>query len=274
MNHRLQLRQPPALRVDARGLAPALLAALSMEAVLRLRLPQGRDELAVGDLFTVASSAEGSGEPAPRLVLEGDLSRFDALGAGMAAGTLEVDGPVGDATGQGMTGGRLHVHGPAGELTGCAMRGGWLEVDGDTGDFTAAARPGDLDGMTGGMLVIRGRAGERLADRMRRGTVAVFGDAGAFAGSRMVAGTLAVAGRCGAHAAWGMRRGTLVFAGPAPTPGPTFVPVPSEAEVFWHLLSRSLARCGGPFESMPGRRIERYVGDLAVQGQGEWVVAS
>ena len=121
---------------------------------------------------------------------------------------------------------------------------------------------------------MRGHAGERLADRMRRGSVAVFGDAGSFAGSRMVAGTLALGGRCGDHPAWGMRRGTFVFAGTAPAPGPTFVPVPADAEVFWHLLSRSLARCGGPFATLPGRRITRFAGDLAVQGQGEWLVAS
>ena len=39
MNHRLVLREPPRLRVDARQLAPAVLGMLSPEEVLRLRLP-------------------------------------------------------------------------------------------------------------------------------------------------------------------------------------------------------------------------------------------
>jgi formylmethanofuran dehydrogenase subunit C len=270
VNHRLLLRQSPQLRVDARVLSPVALAALSADDVRRLTLPHGRDQLPVAELFDVSAVKEGT---EPSLVIEGDLSRFDAIGAGLPGGVIEIHGPVGDAAGIGMTGGRLIVGGRAGDLTGCSMRGGWLEVMGDVGDFAASALPGDMDGMRGGSLVVRGNAGERLADRMRRGTVVVFGDAGAFAASRMVAGTLAIAGRCGPHAAWGMRRGTLVFAGPAPTLSSTFVPVRANVEVFWRLLANDLARVGGPFESLAARSIERFAGDIAVQGKGELLFA-
>jgi formylmethanofuran dehydrogenase subunit C len=266
MNHRLVLRQAPALRIDARGLAPALLAALSSDEVRRLRLPHGRDAVVLAELFEVRAGRD-DGQHA--LVLEGDLSRFDAIGAGLAEGTIEVFGPVGDSAGLGMSGGRLVIHGDARDLAGCAMRGGWLEVDGRIGDLAASAPPGDLDGMRGGTLLVRGSAGARLGDRMRRGTVVVHGDAGDFVASRMVAGTLAVAGRCGVHPAFGMRRGTAVFAGRAPEPAPSFVPVHSDAGVFWQLLARDLARFGGAFAGLPQRRIERWAGDLAVQGKGE-----
>lgn len=266
---RLVLRQPPPLRVDARALAPLPLADLSPGEIERLRLPCGRDSLAVAELFTVHQEGD-SAEAA--LVLEGDLSRFDHVGAGLAAGTLQVDGPVGDCAGLGMGGGRLVIRGNAGDLTGCTMRGGWLEVTGSTGDFAASALPGDLDGMRGGTLLVRGNAGARLADRMRRGTVAVLGDAGDFLASRMVAGTLALAGRCGAHAAWGMRRGSVVFAGPTPALSSTFVPVSSNADVFWQLLARDLARLGEPFAALPRRRLQRHAGDLSVQGKGELIL--
>jgi formylmethanofuran dehydrogenase subunit C len=123
--------------------------------------------------------------------------------------------------------------------------------------------------MCGGTLYVHGHAGARLADRMRRGTLVVLGDAGDFAASRMVAGTLAIAGRCGAHVAWGMRRGSVVFAGPTPSPACTFVPVRSDASVFWQLLARDLARFGGPLGELPRQRVERWAGDLAVQGKGE-----
>jgi formylmethanofuran dehydrogenase subunit C len=129
-----------------------------------------------------------------------------------------------------------------------------------------------MDGMSGGTLIVRGNAGARLADRMRRGNVALFGDAGEFAASRLVAGTIVFGGRCGAHAAWGMRRGTLVFAGEAPAFGPTFVPVDAEADVFWQLLARDLARLGPPFDALARRRVVRHAGDLAVQGKGELLV--
>jgi formylmethanofuran dehydrogenase subunit C len=270
VTHHLVLRRAPTLRVDARRLAPAALSALAADEVRRVRLPHGVDQIELGEWFDVRAGAGDAA--APSLVLEGDLSRFDAVGAGLAEGTLAVHGAVGDAAGLGMTGGRLVIDGSARDLAACAMRGGAMEVRGDVGDLAASALPGDLDGMTGGCLVIRGRAGARLADRMRRGTVVVHGDAGDFLASRMVAGTLALGGRCGAHPGWGMRRGTVVFAGERPRAASTFVAVNADAAVFWQLLARELARFGPPFDALAFRRIDRFAGDLAVQGKGELLV--
>ena len=260
---RLTLRTAPALRVDARGLQPAALAALSAAEIERIRLPHGRDSLAVAELFKVLPGSDDA------LILEGDLSRFDHIGCGLAEGELQVRGSVGHYAGAGMSAGRLKVEGDTADLAGCAMRGGWFEIGGNTGDLAASALPGDMDGMRGGTLLVRGNAGARLADRMRRGSVVVFGDAGDFMASRMVAGTLALAGRCGAHPAYGMRRGSIVFAGAAPTIGPTFVPLSSNADVFWQLLARDLARFGAGFEGLARKRITRHAGDLAVLGKGE-----
>jgi formylmethanofuran dehydrogenase subunit C len=270
MRHTLVLRGTPSLRIDARALVPAVLCTLSREEVLRLPLPHGRESVPVGEWFELASQASDDAEP--HLLLEGELARFDALGAGLAQGRLEVHGSVGDSVGLGMSGGSLVVHGCARDLAGCAMSGGWLEVRGDVGDFAASGLPGEIEGMRGGTLVVHGRAGERLADRLRRGTVVVHGEVGAFLASRMVAGTVAVGGACGAHAGWGMRRGSVVFAAREPAPPSTFVPVHSDAEVIWQLLSRDLARFGGRFAELPRRAVMRWAGDLAVQGKGEWLV--
>ena len=265
MSWRLALRQVPALRVDARRLSPASLRGLALDDVRRVALPSGRDRIELGEWFDVSQR----GGDADILHLEGDLSRFDAVGAGLAEGTLQVHGSVGDAAGLAMTGGRLAIDGDARDLAGCAMRGGWLQVDGAVGDLAASALPGDMDGMAGGTLVVRGRAGARLADRMRRGTVVVHGDVGEFAAARMVAGTLAIGGRCGARPGWGMRRGSVVFAGAAPAVASTFVEVRADAGVFWQLLARDLARFGPPFDDLPRRRAVRFAGDLAVPGHGE-----
>jgi formylmethanofuran dehydrogenase subunit C len=270
MRHTLALRVLPTLRVDARALSPALLYTMSPEQVLRLPLPHGRDGVPVGECFDLVSDA--ADDAPPRLRLEGDLSRFDCIGAGMASGVMEVHGSVGDCAGMGMSGGELKVHGSARDLAGCAMSGGWLEIAGDVRDFAAGPLPGAIDGMTGGTLVVHGRAGARLGDRMRRGTVVVHGDAGDFLASRLVAGTIALGGRCGAHAGWGMRRGSIVFAADAPQPASTFVPVHSDSQVIWQLLARDLARFGGRFDGLPLRPITRWAGDLAVQGKGEWLV--
>jgi hypothetical protein len=65
---------------------------------------------------------------------------------------------------------------------------------------------------------------------------------------------------------------------PGPTfvqnPGPTFVRVRGNADVFWQLLARDLARFGGAFASLASRRFSRMAGDLAVQGKGELIVPS
>jgi formylmethanofuran dehydrogenase subunit C len=268
--YRLTLRSPPTLRVDGRRLQPAGLSGMATDDVRRLRLAHGRDEVEIGEWFDV-ETLDDAGEGAC-VQFVGDLARFDAIGAGLESGSIEVTGDVGDCAGMGMTGGRLAIHGSARDLAGCTLRGGWLEVDGDVRDLAASALPGDMDGMSGGTLVVHGRAGARTADRMRRGTVVIHGDAGDFLASRMVAGTLALGGKAGMHTAWGMRRGSLIFAGPAPTCAPTFVPVASDAPVFWQLIARDLARFGAPFDALPRRRPQRWAGDLAVLGKGELLI--
>lgn len=268
----LRLKAQPDFRVDFGGVLPARLAAMTAAEVARVEIRHGNEMLALGELFNVAALGGGTAELSPELRLEGDLSRFDAIGQGLDGGVLRIDGAVGDRLGLSMRGGEIRVQGSAGQLAGCEMAGGLIEVEGDVGAFAAGALPGSMDGMRGGTLIVRGKAGARCGDRMRRGTVVLHGDAGDFLASRMVAGTIAVAGRVGAHCGYGMRRGTLVFAGPQPPTPPTFVATQHDIAVFWALLRRSLAYHGGLFASLPAPAPRRLVGDLAVDGKGEWLL--
>ncbi|WP_345792428.1 formylmethanofuran dehydrogenase subunit C [Thauera sp. JM12B12] len=267
----LRLKAQPDFRVDFGGVLPARLAAMTAAEVARVEIRHGNEMLALGELFNVAALGGGTAELSPELRLEGDLSRFDAIGQGLDGGVLRIDGAVGDRLGLSMRGGEIRVQGSAGQLAGCEMAGGLIEVEGDVGAFAAGALPGSMDGMRGGTLIVRGKAGARCGDRMRRGTVVLHGDAGDFLASRMVAGTIAVAGRVGAHCGYGMRRGTLVFAGPPPAVPSTFVATHQDIVVFWTLLRRSLAYHGGPFAALPASAPRRLVGDLAVDGKGEWL---
>ena len=302
----LRLKAQPDFRVDFGGVLPARLAGMTADEVARVEVRHGNQMLALGELFDIAAlgggasdpgeagagaagatnppgagassgtppaaTAEARAEPPPELRLEGDLSRFDAIGHGLDGGVLHISGRVGDRLGLSMRGGEIRVNGAAGQLAGCEMAGGLIEVAADVGDFAAGALPGSMDGMRGGSLIVRGHAGARCGDRMRRGTVVLHGDAGDFLASRMVAGTIAVAGRVGAHCGYGMRRGTLVFAGPPPVVPPTFVATHHDIVVFWTLLRRSLAYHGGRFAALPARAPSRLVGDLAVDGKGEWLL--
>lgn len=274
MTIRLRLRQQPPLRLDLRGLTPAALAPLTAAQIEQLPLAQGRRKLSLAEYFNVTRSAIGvdDADDTGLLVFEGDLSRCDRVGWQQDAGHLVVEGAVGHYAGAGLRGGTMRVQGNAGLLAACEMAGGNLVIEGNVGDFAASAQPGSLDGMRGGRLVVRGNAGQRFGDRMRRGTAWVFGDAGDFFASRLVAGTIAVGGQVGAHPAYGMRRGSLVFAGSAPQLPPHFVPAIVGAPVVWQLLARALAREGGPFADLAARRVQRHLGDRAVEGVGELYV--
>jgi formylmethanofuran dehydrogenase subunit C len=263
----LRLRQAPTLRLDLRGVTPRALGARRTAAVEQTPIGHGNRLLPLAEFYHVAPRNDDS------LVLEGDLARCDRVGWQMDGGRLVVDGAAGDYTGACMAAGEITVWGDAGALAACEMCGGTLTIEGNVGEFAAATLPGSIDGMRGGQLVVRGHAGARLGDRMRRGTVVVFGDVGACVASRMVAGTIAIGGQCGAHGGYAMRRGSVVFAGSAPEPQATFVPAIADVPVFWQLLARDLARHGGPFGSLPARRIQRHLGDLAADGKGEWIVA-
>ena len=269
----LSLKQAPALRVDLRGVTPAALAALSVAEIERLTVTHGTQSLPLAELFGVVRS-ESIGD-VDELHFVGDLERFDRVGWQMAGGRVLVEGAVGDYAGGGMSAGEIQVSGSAGALAACEMSGGLLTVAGDVGDFAASTLPGSMDGMRGGTFIVRGSAGARFGDRMRRGTALVFGDAGDFLASRMVAGTIAVGGAAGRHVGYGMRRGSVVFAGvrAAPAIANTFVPAVADALVFWQLLSRDLARHGGPFAGLPARAIRRHLGDVAAGGKGELIVA-
>lgn len=265
----LRLLQPPAVRLDLRGVTPAVLDGLSAAQVAQVRVGHGNALQALGEFFKIDARADDA------LVFEGDLSRCDRIGWQMAGGRITVDGSAGHYAGGCMSAGELVVKGSAGLLAACEMAGGSLTVEGSVGDFGASTLPGSMDGMRGGSFIVKGNAGERFGDRMRRGTALVFGNVGDFAASRMVAGTIAIGGQAGAHLGYGMRRGSVVFASAqaAPQIADTFVPALVEPVVFWQLLARDLARHGGPFAGLPSRRTERHLGDLATDGRGELILA-
>jgi hypothetical protein len=162
---------PEELRVDAALLSPGRFAGLPPAAAARERLPTPAGDLALGDLFTVAAT-DG---PDDALWLEGDLTRFLRLGAGMRRGSITVRGDVGARAGSGMTGGRLAIDGDAGERAGEGLRGGILLISGAAGDHAGAPLPGRAEGQAGGVLIVRGRAGAGAGFRMRRGLMALGG---------------------------------------------------------------------------------------------------
>jgi formylmethanofuran dehydrogenase subunit C len=171
--------------VFAAPLLPERLRGLGVSEIAAVEVRCGGEMVAVGDLFEV------SGERGDGLVLDGDLRRFDGIGAGMAGGEIVARGDVG-------------------AWAGAEMSGGLLRIIGDAGARLGAAYPGARVGMTGGEIVVTGDAGEEAGAGMRRGLIAVGGQTHAGAGLRMLAGTVIALGGIGAEAGLGNKRGTLV----------------------------------------------------------------
>ena len=260
------LEAPPTVRVDLSPLTPEKLAGLKPREIAKLTLVAGRDDLTVGDLFTVRA---GDTET---VVIDGGSGLFDQVGAGMGGGTIRVNGDVGARAGAGMRGGRLDIEGSAGPWLAAGLSEGRVAVGGDAGERAGGALPGRMAGMAGGILTIAGTAGLRCGDRMRRGLI-VAGACGPEAGSRMIAGTI-LAARLGPDAGVLMKRGTLIAGALDGPPPPTFVSCGEHDLQVLPMLAAWIATLGLANPPAVPRRVTRLQGDMAALGQGEILLAA
>lgn len=267
MTLRIANARTDATAVDMAGVTPEGLAPLSLDAVRRTRVLHGNRREELGELFAI------DGDPRDvRWELSGDFSAMHGLGAGMAAGEILVDGPIGRHAGAQMHGGRIEVRGAAGDWLGAEMRGGAIRVHGDAGNHVGAAYAGSPRGMTGGVILVDGGAGDDVGVRMRRGTIAIAGRVGERLGQRMLAGTILAFDRCGALCGMGMRRGTIgVFGASAPTLLPTFRFACRGSLPMLRLLATELRRKDFATARLPRllQPVELHHGDLLELGRGE-----
>ncbi|MBB6308785.1 formylmethanofuran dehydrogenase subunit C [Xanthobacter tagetidis] len=264
---RLVLKAPLEARLDCTGLLPAALSGLSEAAAERRVLPYGTSRAALGDLFTVTRGASAA------LVISGD-ARLDFVGAGLGAGEILVDGPIGAGGGWGMTGGRLVVRGAAGDDLAAGLAGGRIEVSGAAGARLGGPLPGARTGMRDGLVKVGGGTGPLAGVRQRGGLILIAGDAGERAAEGMIAGTLAVAGGIGPRAGRGMRRGSLLL-GRAPDLVPDgFASCGAADFVMLLLIARRVPELAAAFGGGLSGRAERLVGDRLSGGEGEILVLS
>jgi formylmethanofuran dehydrogenase subunit C len=258
-----KLINPPASPLDLSPLTPSALTGKSSPEIEKIPLATGATPIRVGDIFRLTGTSGGN------LWFEGGSALFDNVGAGLANGTISIEGDAGANAGRGMKGGRLEIEGNTGPYLASGMSGGIIAVCGSAGDFVGGVASGKRFGMTGGSVVIEGNSGSRTGDKMRRGLILVRGKTGDAAGSRMVGGTIVAEGGFGPHAGQLMRRGTLI--GPSvERMSSTFADCGLHELVILNLMSRAWTRELG--ELAPIRfpaKVRRYAGDLATIGKGE-----
>lgn len=257
------LRERPEQRLDLSPLVPHLLAGKSATEISKIELQTTRVRMTVGDVFRLRMG------DADHIRIEDACDRLDQIGAGMTGAEVEVAGDVGIRAGRLMTGGRLTICGSAGHWAASGMKGGTLEIVGSAGDRLGGPLAGEVTGMRGGTVIVRGTVGARAGDRLRRGTILVDGAAGDHAGSRMIAGTLIVRGKAGALPGYLMRRGTIVLGEGCAALSPTFTDCGTHQLVAMRLMARFIKPYSGGTAAVLGSPLQRFVGDMAVLGNGE-----
>jgi len=124
--------------------------------------------------------------------------------------------------------------------------------------------------MSQGKITVCGDAGDRIADQMRRGVILVEGNAGDYAGSRMLAGTLGILGKTAAYTGFAMKRGTILLT-QTPQLHATIQDCGTHNLPFLSLLFKSFAE-NPQFAKLASTRVQRFAGDLSVNGNGEILV--
>ena len=127
--------------------------------------------------------------------------------------------------------------------------------------------------MSHGSIICQGDVGDRVGDQMRRGFILIDGDAGDYCGSRMVAGTIGVYGNVGEYIGFGMKRGTILLNNKTNLHA-TLQDCGTHNLPFLALLFQSFDAFPSKFSTLKIQRVQRFAGDLAVNGNGEILIIS
>ncbi len=261
----LRLKTKLQQRLDCSPLTPCKLAGKSLTEIAAILLYYGKKKLRVDEIFTL------SGENNAHISFEKSSEKLDCIGAFMQSGEISIHGDAGAQLGFKMSNGNITCLGNVGDFAASGMINGLIVIHGNVSNFLGAAIIGERKGMGGGTVIVKGNVGDRLGDQMRRGLILVEGNVGDYCASRMIAGTVGVLGSLGKYTAYGMRRGTLLLSA-QPTLHATIQDCGTHTLPFLNLLLKSLQQFDTLFNQLTSQRVQRFVGDLAANGNGEILV--
>ncbi len=259
-----------AQRIDMRWLSHAIHHTKSEDETKNLPLQIGNETSSVGNFFDVDGSFSESS-----IVLENTTPQMDYIGHALNANIeLSVNGNVGNFAGAELAGGKLIINGNSLDYTGCGMSKGLIEVHGNVNDYLGSAYAGQKKGMMGGTILIHGNSGDFTGDLLRRGTIMVVGNIGNYCASRMIAGTITNLGTIGKQVGVGMRRGTILLPHKPKDVLSGFHDCGRHNLGYLTLLLDDLRQYTSTFQSLHPmrRRVQRYIGDTTVGGQGEMLI--
>jgi formylmethanofuran dehydrogenase subunit C len=257
------LKQPLTHSLNCEKLTPDLLQGLSISQIGTITL----NNQLVSDLFEV------TGDDTLNIVFKNSSQLFNNVGKHMTLGTITLEGDAGAYLGFGLKNGTIYCQGSTQAFAACNMVSGLLKIDGNTGDFLGGASSGLRKGMRGGTVIVKGSAGDRVGDQMRRGLILIEGNVGDYCASRMIAGTIGVLGNVGEYACFNMKRGTLLLT-KLPKLHATIQDCGTHTLPFLNIMFKSFKSFNTQFSNIETKRVQRFVGDAACNGNGEILLIS
>jgi formylmethanofuran dehydrogenase subunit C len=221
-------------------------------AIEGILLWQGNRRVSLGELFDVKVEGDAGSPADVKIVITGNVPRVKSIGQSMTAGEIVVKGDVDMHCGAQMKGGRITVEGNADSWLGREMRGGDIIVKGDAAYYVGSAYRGEKRGMRGGTITIKGNVRDFCGERIYKGMILVEGNAGILAGMGQQGGEIHIQGSATIPGG-DMTKGTLVIGG-------------SEE------LLPTFKRDGT--QEYGGKECKKFVGDIAVDGQGVLLLQS
>ncbi len=257
-------------RLDMRWLTEVIQQSKSIEDAKKHTVLVAHELVEVGELFDVSGDA-----PNKQVVLENANQNMDYVGYLLPKNIeLNVKGSVGHYAGASLSGGKLNIEGDVQNFAGCDMSKGLLNITQNAGDYLGGAYAGNKKGMSGGTVLVHGNSGNFTGDLMRRGTIMVVANIGDYCGSRMIAGSIANLGTIGKQVGVGMKRGTILLPHKPKDVITGFHDCGRHSLGYLTLLLHELRSYESTFQSLHPmrRRVQRYLGDTAVGGQGEMLI--
>lgn len=257
-------------RLDMRWLSQAINESSNIDTVKNQALSVGNEKFTIGDFFEITGSF--SEHP---VILENTNQSMDYIGHALRKDALlTVKGNVGHFAGAELAGGKLVIDGNTQDYAACGMSKGLIEITGNAKDYVGAAYAGDKKGMSGGTVLVHGDSGNFTGDMQRRGTIMVVGNIGDYCASRMIAGTITNLGTIGKQVGVGMRRGTILLPHKPKDVLTGFHDCGRHNLGYLTLLLHELRQYKSTFQSLHPmrRRVQRYIGDTTVGGQGEMLI--
>ncbi len=259
------LKKDLQLALNCSALTPTVLSNKTSAEIAGLLFHNGKSLLRADEIFDI------TGDDTQNIIFKNTNSKLNYVGTNMSSGSITIEGDVGSYLGFGLKQGKIQCLGNAAGFAACNMAGGLLKINGNTGDFLGGASAGLRKGMRGGVVIVKGSAGDRVGDQMRRGLILIEGDAGDYCGSRMIAGTIGVLGSVGNYTGFNMQRGTLLLA-KTPQLHATIQDCGMHTLPFLSLLFKSFSQFDSQFNRLHSQRVQRFVGDIAMNGNGEILV--